>query len=671
MGAWTKPPSARPASGFVVGGSILLSTLLILLEVPAATAQVVAGANVAFESVCEKSAENPPLVPGEYYNMTGPAQSPDGGYDGSVILADDPSNTGSDNVTFGLREPFVGIQISINTAGASGSITWKYSTATGWNPLTLVSDPTNNFRNVGSNAIRFAAPSDWAMRTWKCTDARPMYYVMAQSAQDYTVQPLSDQLGAIVLNLKLRVLSEAGEPITGLGQSHFRVDGGSVNSIVAFRVDGGGDYSLALDAMGADRDFTVRVEPSGYVQSATLATGTMTKTPRILTSSPMQPLYPIKVIVKDDKGEPVPSATVTWSNQPPKISAGTSAHYFLGTTAGRLAVAALGYEPFDTAVDTAALSVVPGVTGQTLITLGGAIPCAAGEQIAAGTTAACSGLKRIPGSTSAPRTPGTTATPRNPASSIVTTSTSVATTCQQSSLATGEDGLYSQVSDRVLAGGLLRVCLDPLRASGIEQVELTARSDLSGVEARIETSPVLKMEWADGGPVRAPGKAAFAFFRLEILSDGASVPSAASGAKVRFHVSQQAMQEAGVRADEVRLYQWGDQAWTALPTQFVLLEGDDATFTATTAGAGTFAVAAANVAPATSGGSWMAWLLGASAFIACIVGGLWIHSARAGRKLRRAQQGASLAAMPTLPIAPHPPAGPVRPPVIPPRVPPR
>jgi hypothetical protein len=66
---------------------------------------------------------------------------------------------------WGHDERFYQIKVNTGTAGAGTyTVTWEYSTASGWSSLTDVTDGTTNFKTSGLQTVTYAIPDDWVTR---------------------------------------------------------------------------------------------------------------------------------------------------------------------------------------------------------------------------------------------------------------------------------------------------------------------------------------------------------------------------------------------------------------------------------------------------------------------------------------------------------------------------
>lgn len=91
---------------------------------------------------------------------------------------------------FGFDEQFNGVKLNIGTAAVgSGNIVWEYWCGS-WSSLS-VSDGTNNFTQVGENAVTFTRETNWSQSTVNGTS---LYWIRARlDSGTYTTQPLLTQ----------------------------------------------------------------------------------------------------------------------------------------------------------------------------------------------------------------------------------------------------------------------------------------------------------------------------------------------------------------------------------------------------------------------------------------------------------------------------------------------
>jgi len=86
-----------------------------------------------------------------------------GASDAPVFPATDAVN---DSANFGHNERFSELQINTGTAGVGTyTVTWEYSTASGFSALTDVTDGTGDFKTTGLQTVSYSIPDDWVTRS--------------------------------------------------------------------------------------------------------------------------------------------------------------------------------------------------------------------------------------------------------------------------------------------------------------------------------------------------------------------------------------------------------------------------------------------------------------------------------------------------------------------------
>lgn len=622
------PPANRPLLALLV---CLLSLSLIGPAVEAdhlpghvASTFVIAGANAYIDGVCERSAAGL-LSAAKYYNMTMAANDDNVSYGGSVILANDATSSGSENVTFGMRNPFIGLRLNINTAGTEGSVRWKYWDGDEWKSLPLLSNPTDHFRVQGTHTILWDAPADWQPRRWagfggidRCKDQRPLYWVMVETEALYQVQPLANHMGTIVPNLRIQAVTELGELISGLQASDFLVADGSDTTIYGLTEPEFGEYELALDTHKLDRDFSLSVQPIGFSRSSSIATGVLSTTLLDRTATPLVVPYPIRVTVRSDENQPIEGATVTFRDQEAdSFSTEGRVHYFRATQPGELAVSAAGYESFSTAVDTAARNVYPGSIAPTQVLLTGTAPCDATTETAAGESVTCRGLRRT-GTQSSASNPTTAQRPVSfsfPISRGISASqsnnesktTAPAPPCDPR--APPPDGTYTKTVDQLKSDELVRLCVDQASAAGVERVDVALGLEAEEVQVVVQAAPEFRTQWAIDGIELPPGDHHFGFLTVGVTVEGAKWEGPIEATTVRFHVSHAQLAEAGLDAENVQVYRWDGEAWESVPTSIESETESDYAFSASAPGQGLFAVSGVSAAEVPGMPVWP-WVVG-------------------------------------------------------------
>jgi len=631
----------------VLGPAFVPSSTAVDYEPPG---PIIAGANAQLDAVCEKSAQqiynaggqDVVVGTGQYSDRTNKIWFSGGNYD--LILADDPSDSGSDNVTFGMRYPFTGLVINVATAGTVGDVKWKYSVQTSgaqmWKDL-AVTDETQDFHQVGTHKVTWNPPADWVPAKWKFGNCdgdqylsgygtNLLYRIQVSTQTNYAVQPLSDWAGAILGNYYISVETELHEPVQGLSTERFEVTEGYDTGIYGIREPKAGQYELALRAgYGTnDHDYVIAVRPPGYAKSLPQATGVVSRIPINHTESPLVIFYAIKVVVKDEDGDPVKDAEVTWGGREADRMAGNS-FYFVGQGSGELVVKAEGYDDFSTAVDSAARSVYAGELAQTAITLEGKGPCDDATQVLAGAALTCSGLHPLFEKTEAPTPPSSSqavsfsfpAPTYNPGAKSSSSSSAAPTAppCQQNAPASG--GVFSKTVSGLTSGQLVRLCMDQAAAVGVERVDVALGLEAKQVEVRVSPADSFKGEWAAKGIDSPPGDYQFGFVEVGVKVDGIDWKGPVQATTFRFHVTRQQLADSGLGAEDVQVYRWDGEAWQAVPTQVDQASAGDYVFSSSSPGQGLFAVSGMSSAVAPTMPLWP-WLIGGVVALGLIVTGI-------------------------------------------------
>ena len=107
------------------------------------------------------------------------------------VLPFPASEAVGDQFAIGFTSTFGGVNIDVGTAGTAGSLTWKYWNGTAWTNLAGVTDDTTGFTVTTPNDVTWTVPTDWATRTLNGSAA--LYYVVAEVAVVYTINPILDQ----------------------------------------------------------------------------------------------------------------------------------------------------------------------------------------------------------------------------------------------------------------------------------------------------------------------------------------------------------------------------------------------------------------------------------------------------------------------------------------------
>lgn len=589
------------------------------------------GSNALMGMVCEKSGSGPGTVPGAHYDRTGVANKEGGAYD--VILGDDATDTGSDIIHFGMPYVWKELRITINTAGtqAQGSVRWEYYKASDmWGPLTLTSDSTNHFKNIGVGTVSWTPPSDWKANALPspCGASTNRFHVRAVTDNVYTVQPMANWISATEYNLRVKVVDELNQPLSGLGSSDFTVENGTDNQIYAFRAgDEAGLYELALHGLASDRNYDVYAVPPSFLKSGKLPTGTLSNQLTELSGTPLASSFPIQVVVHDASNQPVPGAAVT-IGKTDADAAVDDVHYFKASAQGALSVQKSLYADFDTSTDVQAQNVKPGAARATVVTLGGSTACNQGTQISAGSSVTCRGL-RYNGVTSNPST-----TPP---------SSSSCASCSSSESASNSNSKSSSSAPASTSGGLQPRLATPTArgnaylatfvsvednahlqlnfdgeadGSGLLRVDILLATGGSEVLVVVERSDTLNASWV----TEAPEGQIFGYVSIRVFVGGELQEDSADFTTLEFTVPKEKLDGANADPDRIRLLRWSGDSWGALPTDPKEEEPEAYRFVAAGPGNGYFAIASDSAKAVGFELNWL-WILTGVVALNLVVGG--------------------------------------------------
>ncbi len=141
-----------------------------------------------------KSASPATSLASEYNHLMGGAVADDGGTqtDETSAANNDTANdmtllpatpAVNDAYYFGDDITFGKLRLIISTAGAGiWNLAWEYWNGLAWTPVSDLSDPSNGFRNGGTQHITWTVPGDWALTT---VLGMNLYWIRAR-VTDYT-----------------------------------------------------------------------------------------------------------------------------------------------------------------------------------------------------------------------------------------------------------------------------------------------------------------------------------------------------------------------------------------------------------------------------------------------------------------------------------------------------
>jgi len=210
-----------------------------------------------------------------------------GASDAAVFPTADAVN---DSANFGYNERFSLLNITTGTIGVGTyTVTWEYSTASGFSALTDVTDGTSNFKTSGAQVVSYAIPDDWVTRS---VGGDTRYWIRARrDAGTSTTNPLLTQVtvsvggGARFEHTNAEVIRTT---FTNMDTIRIRGSAKFKKNVVSNSVTPA--KSAAIDLGSADpavdtfRDNTISCNTNGILVKGT-STGTTTYNLRNITFS--------------------------------------------------------------------------------------------------------------------------------------------------------------------------------------------------------------------------------------------------------------------------------------------------------------------------------------------------------------------------------------------------
>lgn len=99
-----------------------------------------------------------------------------------------------DRFYMGHVQTFSSVAITIGTSGTVGTVTWKYWNGTIWANLTTTDNTVGFTAAPGTQTVSFTPPGDWAsLQLETAFDGRKLFYIAAEVATVYTVNPILSQ----------------------------------------------------------------------------------------------------------------------------------------------------------------------------------------------------------------------------------------------------------------------------------------------------------------------------------------------------------------------------------------------------------------------------------------------------------------------------------------------
>ncbi len=180
----SEPGATAPRS--FLGAAVATALVVLPLIIGSASATPLVGANANLRRVCTED-----FFGG--HDETADANDADLV---DVSLTNDGSPPASSIVSFGHRNKMSGLVFEIGVPGVGGGVSWLYWNGAAWAPL-AVTDGTDEFHNLGINAVTFNPPANWAKVSLNICPLN-LYWVKVITANDYAVGAWANQISAIV-----------------------------------------------------------------------------------------------------------------------------------------------------------------------------------------------------------------------------------------------------------------------------------------------------------------------------------------------------------------------------------------------------------------------------------------------------------------------------------------
>ncbi len=144
---------------------------------------------------------------------------------------------------------------------SSRMLNWEYYDGNSWEALDMEEDETESFTATGLQTASWKIPANWDKTS---IQSKSYFWVRVSPKGDVVNPAVVETIEARVYNLKLTIEDEDGDEVEDLTIADFDVSNGTDNTLYALRNAGDGEYIFALDAEGADRNFTITIDDSRF-----------------------------------------------------------------------------------------------------------------------------------------------------------------------------------------------------------------------------------------------------------------------------------------------------------------------------------------------------------------------------------------------------------------------